>query len=104
MVHDLVFHECLVGILLGLGICIYGWWLCSPATKPRPTHRTKGARHTSQSFAGLTQKPHCQTYEQKQPNLDRPPLASPLMLAPKRGRPRTIDPHAQYCPMKTCAY
>jgi IS1 family transposase/transposase-like protein len=104
MVHDLFFHEFLVGILLWLGIYIYLWWQRSPAAKPPPTQQPKRSPQIPKPFAGLTQKPHCTACEQDQEHLDQPPLSPPPLIARKRGRPRTIDTHTQYCPTKTCAY
>src|SRR5262249_4688122 len=42
--------------------------------------------------------------EQRRDHVDHPPPSPPPLLVPKRGRPRTVDTHHQYCPTKTCAY
>jgi len=103
MVCNPLLPELLLFALLWLGVCIWRWHR-GHATKPRPAHRTKGAPQVPKPFAGLTQKPYCEACEQHQPHLDRPPLSPPPVIAPKRGRPRTVDTHHQYCPNKACPY
>jgi transposase-like protein len=103
MVHDLFFQEFLLGILLWLGIYIYWGWQRSPATKQPPTQQPKRSPQISKPFAGLTKKPHCAACEQGEEPLAQPPLCPPPLIAHKRGRPRTVDRHRQYCPTKTCA-
>jgi transposase-like protein len=104
MVHDLLFHELLLGGLLWLGLCVYVRWQRGRATKHPSVQQTKNAPQARRPFPGLTHKPHCQACEQDQEHLDRPLPAPPPLIAPKRGRPRTVNTHTQYCPTKTCAY
>jgi IS1 family transposase/transposase-like protein len=104
MVHDLLVHELWLGVLLGLGVLAYVQWQRGQATKHPPAQRTKKPPQVPKPFAGLTQKPLCAACEQGQAHVDQPPPAPPLLIAPKRGRPRTVDTYTQYCPTKTCAY
>src|SRR5712692_5563892 len=103
MVRNPLFPELLLLALLWLGVYIWRWQR-GHATKPLLAHRTKRAPQVPKPFAGLTQKPHCKACEQNPHHSDRPPLSPPPVIAPKRGRPRTVDTHTHYCPMKTCAY
>jgi hypothetical protein len=104
MVHDLVFHECLLGILLWLGICLYLWWQRRLATKQPPAPRTKRLPKAPKPFAGLTARPHCAACEQDQAAVGQPLPSPPPPITPRRGRPRTVNTHTQYCPERTCPY
>ena len=104
MVHDLLFHELLLCGLLWLGVAAYLRSQRGLATKHPPAQQTKSAAKAHKPFAGLTHKPYCQTCEQSPEHVDRPPPALPPLIAPKRGRPRTVNTLTQYCPTKTCPY
>jgi IS1 family transposase len=104
MVHDLLFHELLLCGLLWVGVSAYLRWPRGLATKHPPAQQTKSTAKAHKPFAGLTHKPYCQACEQDQAHVDRPPPALPPLIAPKRGRPRTVNTHTQYCPTKTCPY
>src|SRR4029453_6422839 len=104
MVHDLLFPELLLGMLLWLGVYVYLQWQRGSATTLPPAQRTTRLPRTPKPFAGLTQKPPCEACEQSRDQLDNAPLSPPPMIASQRGRPRTVDTHTQYCPQKTCAY
>jgi IS1 family transposase/transposase-like protein len=104
MVHDLFCQEVLLGILLWLGCYISLWWQRSPAVKPPPTQQPRRSPRIPKPFAGLTIRPYCAACEQSQEYLDQPRLSPPPLITHKRGRPRTVDSHRQYCPKQTCAY
>lgn len=104
MVHDLLFHELLLGILLWLGVQASLQWQRGQATKRPPSQQIKRPPKASQPFAGLTHKPHCAACEQGQAPGDRLPPSPPPLSTPKRGRPRTVAARNHYCPQKTCAY
>src|SRR5262245_54505476 len=104
MVHDPFFHEFLLGTLLWLGVYIYWRWQRSHLTKPPPAQQTKRPPQVPKPFAGLTKRPPCASGEQDRDRVDQPPPAPPPLIAPKRGRPRTVDTRTQYCPQKMCLY
>jgi transposase-like protein len=104
MVHDLLFPGLLLGMLLWLGVHAYLQWQRGSATKLPPARRTTRLPQTPKPFAGLTQKPRCEACEQSRDYLDQSPLSPPPVIASKRGRPRAVDTHTQYCPQKTCTY
>jgi transposase-like protein len=108
MVCDLLFYEILLFALLGLGVTLYGVWQRSqPApgqAKRKPSRQAKQHAKDKQPFAGLTTKPHCEACEHAREPADPPPPAPPPLLAAKRGRPRELNTHTQYCPTKTCPY
>jgi IS1 family transposase/transposase-like protein len=104
MVHDLLFYEFVLGVLLWLGVLAYVWWQRGPATKRPPAQRTTRPPQVPKPFAGLTQKPHCAACEQGPAHVDPPALSPPPLLAFKRGRPRAVDTYTQYCPNKMCTY
>lgn len=104
MVHDLLFSELVLGVVFWLGLYVYLRWQRGLTTKPSPPSRPKKPSHVPTSFAGLTHKPPCSACEQGQlPGNQSPPSPPPLIVS-KRGRPRTVDPHTQYCPQKTGVY
>jgi IS1 family transposase len=103
MVHDLFFHEFLLGILLGLGIHLYLWWQRRSVRQP-PAPRTDRLPKARKPFAGLTARPHCAACEQDQPSVGQPLPSPPPLIVPQRGRPRTVDTETQYCPQNTCHY
>jgi len=104
MVHDLFFHEFWLGLLLWLGIHTYLWWSRSPAAKQPPAQQPKSSPQIPKPFAGSTYKPHCAACEQGQEHLDQSPPSPPPLIAHKRGRPRAVATHTQYCPQKMCPY
>jgi IS1 family transposase/transposase-like protein len=104
MGYDLLVHEILLDVLLGLGVLAYVRWHYSQATKPQLAQQPKRSAQVPKPFAGLTQKPHCAACEQRQVHIDQPPLSPLPLIAHKRGRPRTVDCHRQYCPQQTCPY
>src|SRR5215470_272033 len=105
MVHDLLFYELLLAVLLWLGVHAYMHWQRGLATKQPPAQRTTRAPQAPKPFAGLTQKPHCAACEQGPERADQLPPSPPPLLVPKRGRPRMVrDTSGHYCPQKTCAY
>jgi hypothetical protein len=90
MVHDLLCHEFLLGVLLGLGVYAYVRWQRDQATtQPAAQHPTRLPK-TPKPFAGLTQKPHGEACEQSREPLDQSPLSPPPVMASKRGRPRMV--------------
>jgi transposase-like protein len=104
MVHDRLFCELVLGVVLWLGLYVYLRWQHGPATKPPPLLQPEKPPQTPTSFAGLTQKPSCSACEQGQvPGKQSSPSPPPLIVS-KRGRPRTVDTRTQYCPQKTCLY
>jgi IS1 family transposase/transposase-like protein len=104
MVCHPLFHELVLLALLWQLVISYWTWKQSQAPQhPLPQRTTRPAK-VPKPFAGLTKKLHCQACEQGQEYIDQPPLSPPPLIAPPRGRPRTVDTHQCYCPTKTCAY
>jgi IS1 family transposase len=104
MVHDLPFHELLLGVLLWLGMLTYVRWQRGQATKPPRAQPPKRSPQAPQPCVGLTKRPHCEACEQGQDHVGQLLPSPPPPITPRRGRPRTVDPHTQYCPERTCPY
>jgi IS1 family transposase len=104
MVHEPLVQEILLGVLLWLGVHRSLWWQRGPATKPSPAPHTTRSPQAPKPFVGLTTKPYCAACEQGQDHAGQPPPTPPPVLVPKRGRPRTVATHSQYCPKRTCTY
>jgi hypothetical protein len=104
MVCNPLFHELmLLALLWQLVIASWTWKQSLAPHHPLP-QRTLRPSKVPTPFAGLTKKPLCQACEQGQESSDQPPLSPPPLIAPRRGRPRTVDTRHCYCPNKTCAY
>ncbi len=104
MVHEPLVQEILLSVLLWLGVHRYLWWQRGSAPKPSPAQPTPRPPQAPKPFAGLTTKPYCAACEHGQDHVRQPPPSPPPLLVPKRGRPRTVDTHSQYCPKRTCTY
>jgi transposase-like protein len=104
MVCTPLVHELLLLALLWELVISYWTWKRSQAAKPPPAQPSKRLPNIRKPFARLTHKPPCAACEYGQPHRNRPPLSPLPVVAPKRGRPRVVDTHTQYCPRKTCAY
>src|SRR5215510_10546708 len=104
MVYHPIVHELLLLALLWHVVMSYGRWKRDPAPQHLPAQYLQRLPQAPKAVAGLTHMPHCQACEHGLAPSDQPPLAPPPVIIPKRGRPRTIDTHTQYCPTKTCAY
>src|SRR5262245_15321664 len=104
MVCHPLFHELVLLALLWQLVISYWTWKQSQAPQHPFPQRTTRPSKVPKPFAGLTKKPRCQACEQGQESSDQPLLSPPPLIAPRRGRPRTVDTHHSYCPTKTCAY
>jgi IS1 family transposase len=104
MVCNPLFHEfVLLGLLWQVVISYWTWKQSQVRQHPLPRRSTRPSK-APKPFAGLTKKSYCQACEHGQEASDQPPLSPPPLIAPRRGRPRTVDTHHHYCPNKTCTY
>jgi len=104
MVCTPLFHELLLLTLLWQLVFSYWVYTRGQAPKHPRAQRTTRPPQAPKPFAGLTKKPHCAACEQGPAHVDPPAVSPPPLRACKRGRPRAVDTHTQYCPNKTCAY
>src|SRR5262245_29783947 len=95
------FHELLLLALLWQVVSSYWRWKRGQAPKHRPAQQPQRLPQPPKLFAGLTKKPYCELCEQGLEPSGQPP---PPVITFKRGRPRAVDTHQQYCPEKTCPY
>ena len=70
----------------------------------RRSKRKKRRKRNPQEFQGLTKKPLCERCVADE-DQDSPVVrTAPPVLVHKRGRPRQVDTHHQYCPNEQCAF
>jgi IS1 family transposase len=108
MGSDLVFSPLALVVLVWLFVILvlvwpsgYGAAWRRPAKPIKTTHtRTRD----SQSFAGLTRKPHCEACAQRTEPRQQAPAAPPPRLVFIRGRRRQVNTSHHFCPQATCAY
>ena len=68
--------------------------------QPRRRRRTKEPK----PFIGLIHKPLCEACELEADRRPKAPESPPPMITFTRGRRRSIDTHAHFCPAPDCAY
>jgi transposase-like protein len=105
MVHDLVFQEVLLFILLWLCLTAYGLWPHAQAATRQQRKPLPKCSRDQQPFPGLTHKPRCPACEHAAPApAAQLPPAPPPLLTSMRGRRRQVDTQQQFCPKLTCRY
>jgi hypothetical protein len=108
MTPNLLFYQILLVALVLICFMIHVWWPDpSRATPPRPLKPDKPRRKRStgpKPFTGYLHKPLCEVCEQGTDTHPKAPGSPPPLLTFTRGRKRTVDTLAHFCPKPTCAY
>ena len=108
MAQHLLFYQLLLIALVVICLLIHVRWLDTPsATLYRPLKLDKPRRKRSKAlkpFPGLLHKPLCEACEKGANAPPKAPGVPPPVLTFTRGRPRTVDTHAHFCPAPGCAY
>jgi hypothetical protein len=108
MAPNLLFYQLLLVALVLIFLMIHlGWPDHSRATPHRPLKPDKPRRQRSkepQPFTGLLHKPLCEACEQRANGRPQAPGAPPPVITFTRGRRRTVDTHAHFCPEPECSY
>jgi hypothetical protein len=108
MTPNLLFYQLLLVALVLICFMIHVWWPDpSRATPPRPLKPDKPRRKRStgpKPFTGYLHTPLCEACEQGTDTRPKAPGSPPPLLTCTRGRKRTVDTHAHFCPKPTCAY
>ena len=73
----------------------------APLEPPRPRRRRS---KDSKPFTGLIHKPLCEAWELGADTRPKAPGSPPPMITFTRGRLRTVDTHAHFCPAPGCSY
>jgi len=102
------FYQLLLAALVLLCLIIHAWWpdprrpasqMPLEPVKPR-RKRAKGPK----SLTGYIHKPLCEACEQGLATRPKPPGSPPPVITVTRGRKRTVDTQAHFCPDPDCAY
>src|SRR2546421_2242969 len=76
----------------------------APTPSPRPHQRRRRRVKEPQPFTGFLHKPLCAACEQAADAQPKAPGFPPPILRYTRGRRRTVDTHAHFCPEPDCSY
>ncbi len=108
MAPNLLFYQLLVIALVLICLLIHVWWPHPPRAIPQMPHKPDKPRRKRSTapkpFPGLIHKPLCAACEQGADTGPKAPGSPPPILTCTRGRRRTVDPHAHFCPAPQCAY
>ena len=108
MALNLLFYQLLLVALVLIFLMIHLWWPDhSRATPHSPFKPDKPRRKRSkepQPFTGLLHKPLCEACAQGAEARRKAPSAPPPVVTFTRGRRRTVDTHAHFCPEPDCSY
>src|SRR5262245_49007574 len=107
MVPGLFFYQLVLIALVWLCLLLHWMWPSDLATcppTPAPTPPVPKRHRARNPFAGLTQKPPCDTCAHVSDLRPEAPWPPPPRLAPTRGRRRQVDTSHHCCPNPDCAY
>ena len=108
MTPNLLFYQLLVVALVLICLLIHVWWPepRSPAyqmsLKPDKPRRKRSKE--PKPFTGYIHKPLCEACEKGTDTSPKAPGSPPPILTFTRGRKRTVDTHAHFCPKTNCTY
>jgi IS1 family transposase len=108
MAPKLLFYQLLLVALALICFMIHVRWPDpSRVTPPRPLKPNKPHRKRFEEptpFTGYIHTPLCEAWELGADTRPKAPGPPPPMLTCTRGRRRTVDTHAHFCPAPGCAY
>lgn len=108
MTPNLLFYQLLLVALVLICFMIHVWWPDPSRTiPPKPLNPNKPRRKRSKEpkpFTGYIHKPVCEACETGIDTRPQAPGSPPPMLTFNRGRKRTVDTHAHFCPKPNCSY
>ena len=108
MAPNLLFYQLLLVALVVICLLLHVGWpdapRAIPATSPKP-HKRRRKRSTEPTpFPGFIHKPLCAACERGADTRPQAPGAPPPVITFTRGRRRTVDTHAHFCPDSDCSY
>jgi IS1 family transposase/transposase-like protein len=108
MVPNVLFYQLLLVALVLICFMIHVWWPDpSRATPPQPLKPDKPQRKRAKEpkpFTGYLHKPLCEACETGTAIRSQAPGSPPPVITFTRGRKRTIDTQAHFCPKPHCSY
>jgi transposase-like protein len=108
MTPNPLFYQLLLAALVLVCLIIHVWW--PDPRRPvshRPLEPAKPRRKRSKEpkpFTGYIHKPLCEACEQGSDTRPKAPGSPPPVIIFTRGRRRTVDIQAHFCPKPDCSY
>jgi IS1 family transposase len=105
---NLLFYQLLLVALVLICLIMHVWWPDHPRPTPRTplkpdTPRRKRSKEPK-PFPGFIHKPLCEACEQGAAARSKAPDFPPPLVRFTRGRQRTVDIQAHFCPAPNCSY
>jgi hypothetical protein len=108
MVPNLLFYQFLMVALILICLLIHVGLPDKPLSLPQPPlepyKRRRKRSEELKPFPGLIHKPLCEACAQGTEGHAKAPGLPPPIIRFTRGRRRTVDTHAHFCPDPDCAY
>ena len=108
MAPNVLFYQLLLVALVLLCLIMHIWWPDNPsAALQTPLQSDKPRRQRSNEpkpFTGFLHKPLCEACEKGTDIHPKMPGSPPPILTFTRGRKRTVNTHAHFCPKPNCSY
>ena len=108
MAPNLLFYQLLLVSLVLICLLIHVGWPDGPRVAPQMPRKPNTPRRQRSTepkpFTGFIYKPLCEACEQGADKRPKAPGAPPPLMTFTRGRRRTVDTHAHFCPDPDCAY
>lgn len=106
--YNLLFYQLLLVALALICFLMHVWWPDNPSITPQTLRRSDTPRHKRSTepkpFTGFLHKPLCDACEQGADARPQTSGSAPPVLTFSRGRRRTVDTHAHFCPDPECVY
>ena len=108
MAPHLLFYQLLLVALVLVCLMVHVWWPDAPRAIPQTPRRPAPLRRkrspAPKPFPGFIHKPLCEACEQGATARSKAPDFPPPLVRFTRGRQRTVDTQAHFCPAPQCAY
>jgi transposase-like protein len=108
MVPNLLFYQLLLVALVLISLLRHVWWPDHPGATPQSSRKPdKPRRNRSREpkpFPGSIHKPLCEACETGPDTRPWAPNSPPPIMTFSRGRRRTVNTHAHFCPDPDCSY
>src|SRR5215475_1714368 len=108
MAPNLLFYQLLLTALVFICLLIHVWCpdaSCHPSNLSLTPDKPRRKRSQEpKPFTGLIHKPLCEACEQRADGRPKAPGSPPPVITFTRGRRRTVDTRAHFCPAPDCSY
>src|SRR5262245_22394614 len=108
MAPHVFFYQRLLIALVLLCLLMHLWWpdnLRAEIQTPRQSAKPRRKRSNEpKPFTGFIHKPLCEACEKGTDRHPKAPGSPPPSLTCTRGRKRTVNTHAHFCPTPNCSY